>query len=188
MWPSNKILDYLKPENKLEFDLIETSDFQKGLLWGEPRYGHPEGKVIFHVREIYENIEQLKIDDHMRRQLRIIALCHDTFKYQESKSTPRDWYYHHGNIAARFAEKYISEPAILQTIALHDEAYYCWKTEQSDDIGAQKRFDKLLQQIDNHLQLYYLFFKCDTTTGDKIMAPLKWFEKKKLEIDIVSLK
>jgi hypothetical protein len=36
-------------------------------------------------------------------------------------------------------------------------------------------------------QMYYLFFKCDTQTGDKTQAPLKWFEQNVSGIDIVPI-
>ncbi|MBN8527534.1 MAG: hypothetical protein J0M02_19550, partial [Planctomycetes bacterium] len=37
--------------------------------------------------------------------------------------------------------------------------------------------ESLLERMNYCLQLYYLFFKCDTQSGDKTQAPLKWFEK-----------
>ena len=46
------------------------------------------------------------------------------------------------------------------------------------------RLQKLLKTLDDRLQLYYLFFKCDTATGDKNQAPLKWFEQAIPNIDI----
>ena len=40
----------LQPENEMEAAFLEQADFVKGLLWGEPRYGHPEGQIYKHVR------------------------------------------------------------------------------------------------------------------------------------------
>jgi HD domain len=190
LWTSDKIFNFLEPENHLEKVIIGTPEFQKGLVWGEPRYGHPEGKVIFHIREIFQNIDKLEIDNVTREKLRIIALSHDTFKFVESKTTPRDWYNHHGPIAARFIENYTSDVEVLTTIELHDEAFYCWRTYtyEKEAKKAELRFENLLNRIQQHIQLYYLFFKCDTETGDKILAPLKWFENKNLEIGFVVLK
>ena len=87
------------------------------------------------------------------------------------------------------AEKFIEEPVILDIVELHDEAYYCWRMKhlyQQPEAGT-RRLRKLLARLDDQLQLYYLFFKCDTCTGDKNPAPLKWFEENIPGIEIVEL-
>ncbi len=168
----------LRPETDLERQLLEDPIFVKGLLWGLPRYGHPEGEVYKHIREVLDNIDRLDIDPLMRTRLRIIAFAHDTFKYIEDKSTPRDWTKHHGPVARRFMEQYTDDEAVLDTIELHDEAYHCWRVKHlnQDHEGSAWRLKSLLDRMGEHRQLYYLFFKCDTKTGDKNPAPLKWFE------------
>lgn len=176
------IHNILQPETELESLLISQPDIIDGLLWGEPRYGHPEGKVLHHIPEIYANIERvplpLSISD--RQSLRLITLLHDTFKNIEDKSSPRDWTKHHGILARLFAENYIDDATILDIIELHDEAYYCWRLEILEDEPEQSlaRLDMLFDKIKHCIQLYYIFFKCDTATGDKTQAPVKWFEKK----------
>mgnify|MGYP000898932673 CR=1 FL=1 len=79
----NAIEGQLKPETDIEHKLINHPDFMKGLFWGQPRYGHPEGKIIYHIAEVLKNIDQLNINLHTRQQLRLIAFLHDTFKYLE---------------------------------------------------------------------------------------------------------
>ncbi len=179
------IQDLLKPETNLERLLLQHPAFREGLLWGEPRYGHPEGKVLYHVPEIFANINRLDpLSKNDRQQLRLITLLHDTFKYVEDKSYPRDWSRHHGILARQFAEDFISDKNILDIIELHDEAYYCWRLEVLDDEPEQAaaRLKLLLDRVRPCLQLYYNFFKCDTATGDKTQAPVKWFENQ-LKID-----
>ena len=46
------ILNILQPETESELTLISHPEIISGLLWGEPRYGHPEGKVLYHIPEI----------------------------------------------------------------------------------------------------------------------------------------
>jgi HD domain len=184
------ILEMLKPETELEHFLIQQPALRAGLLWGEPRYGHPEGRVLFHIQEIFDNIDTilppLSIED--RQSLRLITLLHDSFKYKEDKSDPRDWSQHHSKLARRFAENFTTDERILEIIELHDDAYYCWRLSalHHDEIKSDKRFDALMERVRPFLQLYYLFFKCDTTTGDKTQAPMKWFEKKVKGIEIIS--
>lgn len=169
----------LQAENDLERTLIKQPSFRKGLLWGVPRYGHPEGEIYKHIKEVYQNIDRLDIDDHTRYQLRIIALTHDTFKNIEDKNRPRDWSKHHAILARNFLAQFLDDPTILKIVELHDEAYYSWRSIHlyKDVVKGEKRWDKLLKALGKDVQLYYLFFKCDTQTGDKNQAPLKWVEK-----------
>lgn len=179
----------LQPETDLERYLILHPEFQEGLLWGVPRYGHPEGEIYKHIREVLDNIDRLSLDILTRSRLRIIAFLHDTFKNREDKLRPRDWSKHHAVLARQFAEQFIDDPVVLEIIELHDEAYYCWRMQhlyQQPEAGL-RRLRKLLARIDDQLQLYYLFFKCDTCTGDKNPAPLHWFERTIPGIEVVDL-
>ncbi|MEO1516084.1 MAG: hypothetical protein AAFV95_13760 [Bacteroidota bacterium] len=179
----------LAPETETEQQLLSIPAFRQGLLWGTPRYGHPEGKVVFHIREVLDNIDKLDIAPDIRSQLRLIAYAHDTFKYLEHKGTPRDWSRHHSILARTFMEKITEDSSVLDIIELHDEAYYSWRLlhlhKQAD--ASQKRLDNLLNRLENNRQTYYLFFKCDTCTGDKNPAPLRWFEQTIDGLQIVQL-
>ena len=53
-------------------------------------------------------------------------------------------------------------------------------------IQGQARLDQLLTLLGEDLQLYYVFFKCDTSTVDKNSAPLKWFEKEVKDISLIA--
>ena len=168
----------LRPETPLERLLLSTAEFRHGLLWGEPRFGHPEGKVAFHVREVLDNIDRItSVSAPLREQLRLIAFTHDTFKYAEDRSRPRDWQKHHGVLARRYLETYTSDTDVLDVVETHDDAYYAWLGERHGSSPGGRTLDALLRRMGHCLQLYYLFFKCDTQTGDKTQAPLKWFER-----------
>lgn len=171
----------LRPETDLERYLLTEPDFRRGLLWGEPRFGHPEGKVGLHVREVLDNIDAIPdLPCEQRRQLRLITLVHDTFKYAEDRSHPRNWDLHHGRLARLFLEPFVNDHTVLDIVETHDDAYYAWLAQKHEQFSREhphKSLDTLLSRIDYCLQLYYLFFKCDTQTGDKTQAPLKWFER-----------
>lgn len=179
----------LQPETPLERLLLSTAEFRHGLLWGEPRFGHPEGKVALHVREVLDNIDLIRrLAPEQRQQLRLIAFTHDTFKYAEDRSRPRDWQKHHGLLARRYLENYTSDRMVLDVIETHDDAYYVWLAERHGTGPEGKTLDALLHRMDYCLQLYYLFFKCDTQTGDKTQAPLKWFERMVAGIEWVAVR
>lgn len=177
----NEIIKLLKPETEIERFILTFPEVLKGLDWGIPRFGHPEGKVVYHIVEIFKNLENIRpvlsLQDY--QTLRIIALLHDTFKFRENRNIPRDWTQHHSVLAADFAEKIISDKIIIDIIRNHDEAYYCWALFVFDlnPYDAQKRLAWLLDEIGYCLQLYYIFFTCDTATGDKNQIPVRWFEE-----------
>jgi hypothetical protein len=175
----NEIDTKLKPETETERQIIKNPDWQEGAMWGKPRFGHPEGKVLYHIEEVLENVDQLKTDSETRLALRFITLIHDSFKYKEDRGCPRDWSRHHSILARQFSEQFTDNQAILDVIELHDEAYYIWKMHKKPlkKQATQQRLENLLFRLNDNVKLYYLFFKCDTQTGDKIQAPIAWFEK-----------
>jgi hypothetical protein len=178
----------LQPETALERTLLAQPAFRHGLLWGEPRFGHPEGTVALHVREVLDNIERIPgLPAPERARLRLIALAHDTFKYAEDRSRPRDWSKHHGVLARRFMEQHTSDAAVLDVVQSHDDAYYIW-LEGRHEAALPPAFGALAERMHHCWQLYYLFFKCDTQTGDKTQAPLKWFEKNAPGIEVLKVR
>ncbi|MCF8247546.1 MAG: hypothetical protein K9J37_21160 [Saprospiraceae bacterium] len=167
----------IQPEAELEAKLLDTPVFREGLDWGKPRFGHPEGKVGLHVREVLDNVEHCATNETARQQLRLVAIAHDTFKFQEFQLGRR--VKHHGLLAREFMEKYLDDPVLLDLIELHDEAFYCWRaaTLENQPVAATHRLEKLLEVVGDNLPLYFDFYKCDTRTGDKVQAPLYWFEE-----------
>ena len=107
-----------------------------------------------------------------------MAIIHDTFKYLEDRTLPRKLARHHAVHAYKFARKYINDPGVLNTILLHDNVYYAWQAVSFDrpDI-ADRLLEAVYRRLREDMQLYYLFFKCDTLTGDKTLLPLEWFEQ-----------
>jgi hypothetical protein len=178
----------LKPETQLEQQLLVLPEIQMGLLWGEPRFGHPEGQVALHVREVLENVDRIpNLTDENRLRLRLISIAHDAFKHIESRTRPRDWTKHHGMLARRFMESYTSDMAILDIIETHDDAYYKWLSERRRP-SPHRPLDPLFSRVGYCWQLYYLFFKCDTQTGDKTQVPLRWFEATAEGIELVKIR
>lgn len=183
----HEIEQRLTPETQQEQLIINHPDWQKGALWGKPRYGHPEGKILYHIEEVLQNVEKASPNAQIRQDLRFITITHDTFKYKEHRGFPRDWSRHHAMIARQFSEDYTDNQGLLDVIELHDEAYYIWKMQRKlfKQQAANKRLDSFLQRLGDNLQLFYLFFKCDTQTGDKTQVPIQWFEETVKDIDIV---
>jgi len=97
----DKIKQIIKPENGIETAICDDAEFIKGCMYGRPRPGHPEGQVIYHIKEVLENIEKFYADDEDRQDLRLIAILHDTFKFKVDQTQPKSGENHHGMIARR---------------------------------------------------------------------------------------
>lgn len=181
------IEELVQPETLLEQKIIANQEWQTGAFWGVPRFGHPEGKVLYHINEVLANVDKATTNPQMRERLRLVTILHDTFKHLEEKERPRtDWTKHHAIYALKFAKKYTTDQAVLDVIELHDEAYYAWQAARyGRKEAATARLQKLTKRLGENLQLFYLFFKCDTQTGDKYQAPIAWLENRLEEIEVV---
>ncbi len=172
------VFDLLKPETAFEKKMVNSKAFKEGLFWGEPRFGHPEGKVIFHIQEVLFNIDIIATNRKEREALRIIAYVHDTFKYIEDKTKPRDWSKHHAILATKWLKSYLDDQVILDIIESHDDVFHAWNlSHRGDDVKAKIKLEQLINKMGDNLDLYYKFFLADTKTGDKIQTPVEWFEK-----------
>ncbi len=172
-----KISEILHPENELENLITSDNEFIEGALWGKARNGHPEGKVVYHIKEVLDNIDRLAPDE-LRKELRLIALIHDTFKHKVDTTKPKVGLNHHAMIARKFAEKYFDDLDILDVIELHDEAYNAWSVgeRRNDWVKAETRLDALLLRLnDQNFKTYKLFYQCDNETGDKTQDNFIWF-------------
>ena|ERR1035437_1204217 len=177
----NKLIEnIIKPENDIEKKIIVNSDFIEGALYGEIRRGHPEGSIIYHIKEVLANVDKY-CNEANRSDLRLIAMLHDTFKHKVDRTKSKFGENHHGMIARRFAEKFIKNNDLLKIIELHDEAYNAWSKgdRKNDWTGAIKRANDLIVGLllEDILDLYLTFYRCDNETGDKAQDCYKWFEK-----------
>jgi hypothetical protein len=164
-------------ETQLEQTIAADPDWLAGLEWGQPRPGHPEGKVIFHIQEVLLNVDRFFDNSNNRARLRLIALLHDTFKHVQVK--PGAFKKSHGYWARQFAERYINDEGILEVIELHDEAYKASLlfTKFGDSQVAERQVQKLLIRLGRHLDLFRQFYLCDQQTGDKSRSHYEWFER-----------
>jgi hypothetical protein len=65
--------------------IIADPRYQQNIEYGEPRSGHPEGKVKYHIAELEENLERMAsrgISEEQYWRLKFLIHVHDTFKAQ----------------------------------------------------------------------------------------------------------
>jgi hypothetical protein len=168
-----------KTETELEQKICSDPEWQQGVVWGEPRTGHLEGSVMFHIADVLANIDTQATTSEERRALRLIALVHDAFKYRVDISRPKTGANHHAFIARKFAERYLDDPGLLEIIELHDEAYNSWRlgAVKGNWDDAEARAGRLVARLGPLLPLYVRFFRADNQTPSKDRAPLAWFEQ-----------
>jgi hypothetical protein len=166
-------------ETDLERRIAADPEWQAGINWGKPRFGHMEGPVKYHIADVLANIDRQCMTADERRVLRLVALIHDTFKYRVDESRPKIGTNHHAYIARKFAERYISDPVLLDLIELHDEAYNSWRlgAHRNRWHHAEERINNLMQRVGPSLPLYVRFFHADSETDSKDQAPVAWFEQ-----------
>jgi hypothetical protein len=167
-----------KLENQLERNIAADPEWLEGIGWGQPRPGHPEGKVALHVRDVLNNIDHFFGNSSDRSSLRLIALIHDTFKYkaQVQPGLPKR---SHGYWARQFAERYITDTGILEVIELHDEAYKAslLLTRHGNREAATRCTMELMTRLGHNLDLFVRFYLCDNRTGDKSTTHYNWFKE-----------
>ena len=178
----NKLInDIIKPINGREQAICNDPEFIEGAMYGKPRGGHPEGAVIYHIQEVLANIDKFYGDDLDRDELRVIAIIHDSFKHKVNQTMPKTGSNHHGWIAEKFAEKYCHNTAVLTVIQYHDDAYNAWQKggRHGDWYQAKKRASNLINalEIEDALDLYVKFYKCDNLTGSKSQDNFYWFNE-----------
>ncbi len=166
-------------ECELEHQITQHPEFLEGAEFGRPRRGHPEGAVKYHIADVLRNVDQFFIDSSDRAALRLIALLHDTFKYQVDPDRPCCGDNHHGMMARRFAELFISDQSVLDVTELHDEAYNAWQCGNRDGRWdkASRRALALLDRVGTNIDLYLEFYRCDNATEGKNQNCFDWFEQ-----------
>ena len=70
------------------------------------------------------------------------------------------------------------DPIAVLSQLLHDEAYNSWCKGDRDDKWnkAEERAWKLVKRLEDSLELYTTFYRCDNETGDKEPDNFKWFQ------------
>lgn len=163
-----------KPETELESRLAADDELLRGLSWGVPRAGHPEGAVGTHVSHLLEMLDRSGETGEHRELLRVIALVHDAYKCQVRERLPRAGENHHAMRARRFAERFTDDESILSTIELHDRPYALWRKMRRKGKLDKRAFKKMMKRVRDP-ELFLRFIELDGSTEGKRPDPIEWF-------------
>lgn len=177
-------LDYQEIVRKV----IRDSRYQEYIEFGEPRSGHPEGKIRQHIVLLEDNLERLKakLSEESYWKLKFIIHVHDTLKAVAEPDSPAFSSGHHAVLAREFAKEFTSEPDLLNIIYYHDENFYLWKQFQRDGEYNKTRLEYLLSAISD-IDLFLVFILIDGCVPGKDFEKLRWFisEVKKIRTTLV---
>lgn len=145
----------------------------RGLAWGEPRSGHPEGNVGAHVRQLLETIDEWGETEPRRSELRFMAIVHDALKYRVRGWLPKVGENHHAMRARRVAERYTSDERLLAAIELHDRPYAIWRRTRRDSARERRALGELVRRIPD-VGLFVRFVQLDGSSEGKNPEPIVW--------------
>src|SRR5687767_11583150 len=162
---------------KILDSVLADPRYRTNIEYGEPRRGHPEGKVKYHIADLEMNLEKLRergISEDDYWKLKFMIHIHDSFKAEAAVDVPILDPRSHASLAREYAAGLIEDADLLNMIQFHDENYALWK--QFDRAGSYdgQRFQKLLETI-HDWDLFLIFLIIDGSTSGKERSKLEWF-------------
>jgi len=157
--------------------IIADRRYQKNIEYGEPRSGHPEGKVKYHIAELEENLEKLishGISEEQYWKLKILIHVHDTFKAEAIPDSPITNPNSHASLAKKFASEFTNDEDLLNMIQFHDVNFALWKQFAAAGTYDMQRFENLLETVQDW-DLFLMFIIIDGSTEAKDPAKVRWF-------------
>jgi hypothetical protein len=156
--------------------VIADPRYLKNIEYGEPRSGHPEGKVKFHIAELEANLEKLapRISDEQYWKLKFLIHIHDTFKAEATPDSPIESPDSHASLARKFASQFTDDTDLLNMIQFHDVNFALWKQFAATGSYDIQRFSRLLDTI-NDWDLFLMFLIMDGCVRGKDLDKLGWF-------------
>jgi hypothetical protein len=151
--------------------------YQKNIEYGEPRSGHPEGKVKYHIADLEENLENLAlhgISEDQVWKLRFLIHVHNTFKADSIPDSPILDPNSHASLAKKFASAFVHDEDLLNMIQFHDVNFALWKQFAATGAYDLQRFENLLTTI-RDWDLFLMFLIIDGSTAGKDPDKTRWF-------------
>ncbi len=160
--------------------IISDPRYLKNIEYGEPRSGHPEGKVKYHIADLEENLERLAshapegMTEVQYWKLKFLIHVHDTFKAEAIPDAPILSPNSHASLARKFASEFIADEDLLNMIQLHDVNYALWLQFERTGVYDVQRLESLLGTIQDW-DLFLMFLIIDGSTKGKERSKLIWF-------------
>ena len=151
--------------------------YLRNIEYGEPRPGHPEGKVKFHIADLEANLEQIArrgISTSEYWKLKFLIHVHDTFKAEAKGDVPILHLRSHATLAKEYACQYTDDTDLLNILQFHDYNYSMWLDYSRKGSYDQVAFQQLIDAIQDW-DLFLMFTIIDGRTKGKEVSKLAWF-------------
>ena len=170
------------PETDLERKIFTSGQFYEGMDFGEPRLGHPEGKVGIHTKGVLDAIDRENWQTY-RQSLRLVALLHDIGKvhtrYSEQGKLIGE---PHAIISERIARKFLNDENVLGVIGKHSRYNSYYRKLNAVGKFNSEAFRAEFKALD--LKLLTRFIYCDLFERDQ--TPARWFEQTCIREDLAA--
>lgn len=166
-------------ENELEELILNSEQYEKAEIFGNPRPGHPEGTVGLHVKQILEFIDKQDWEKY-RKELRILALLHDIgkplVKYSENGHVIDKG---HSAISEGISRKFSDDERLLYLISIHNKYIHHFRDEEKNRFNERKFVETYLG---SDLELLTRFHYADSNNREKDSS--KWFDDKSFKLGL----
>jgi hypothetical protein len=161
---SEDLVPGFTPQDEAEWAIACDPDIRRGWAFAVEGAGHPERLVGAHVAAILRNV-----GPDGEPALRFLALVHDSMKWAVRRDMAWSPENDHAVLARRVAERHTSDPRLLQTTELHDEAYWIFRHSPREP----EPLEALLARLPD-TELYLRFVELDASTEGKEPTFLVW--------------
>jgi hypothetical protein len=156
--------------------IVSDPRYLKNIEYGEPRSGHPEGKVKYHIAELEEILEKFapRISDEQYWKLKFLIHVHDAFKANAIPNSRIENPNSHASLARKFASEFTDDADLLNMLQFHDVNFALWKEYAATGSYDFERFSRLLDTIVDW-DLFLIFLLIDGSSIGKDPEKLRWF-------------
>ena len=156
--------------------IVSDPRYLKNIEYGEPRSGHPEGKVKYHIAELEEILERFapRISEEQYWKLKFLIHVHDAFKAEAIPNSRIENPNSHASLARKFASEFTDDADLLNMIQFHDVNFALWKECAATGSYDLERLSRLLDTIVDW-DLFLIFLIIDGSSVGKDPEKLRWF-------------
>ena len=156
--------------------IVSDPRYLKNIEYGEPRSGHPEGKVKLHIAELEGILEKFasRVSEGQYWKLKFLIHVHDTFKAEAIPNSPIESPNSHASLARAYASEFTDDTDLLNMIQFHDVNYALWKEYAATGSYDLERLSRLLDTILDW-DLFLIFVIIDGSSVGKDLEKLRWF-------------
>ena len=156
--------------------IVSDPRYLKNIEYGEPRSGHPEGKVKYHITELEEILERFaqRISEEQYWKLKFLIHVHDAFKANAIPNSRIENPNSHASLARKFASEFTDDADLLNMLQFHDVNFALWKEYAATGSYDLERLSRLLETIVDW-DLFLIFLIIDGSSIGKDPEKLRWF-------------